>query len=113
MPSTSTVLFAVGTILILHSAYSCSHYRELLQSLRDSGMEEDVLLHQPRLPLDVWMEVAFGFGSILISELIRPGSALRPIQQTAASKRGQPPPLMAPPYRTRDFDIYATRAKVL
>lgn len=101
----SDVLFVVGSSLILHAAYSCLHYRGLLQELEESAVNGGAAA-APDLPIDVLLEVAMGFVSLLISEMIRPGSALRPISSPHQT-------LMAPSYRSRDFDIYTTRAKVL
>jgi len=113
MPSSSSALFAIGTLLLLHAAYSCSHYRELLQALSNSGIDEDLIANQPSLPVDIWLEVSLGFLTILWSELVRAGSALRPIWRGGNQKGKGLPPLIAPAYQTRDFDIYATRAKAL
>lgn len=108
----SRVLFTLGAVLLLHASYGCSHYRELLQELEESAVDESSLASLPQMPLDVWIEVVVGFMSLLLSELTRGGSTLRPIHKTDTSSRSknkEAEPLMAPIYRTRDFDIYSTR----
>jgi Membrane magnesium transporter len=132
--TTSSVLFYLGTILILHSAYSLLHYRELLQEIQDStlgttlsssigssagagsssaiGVGEGGVPDPPDLPIDVVVEVVAGFLFLLVSELIRPASSLRPIANNSSSaQRGGR--VVAPPYVSRDFDVYSTRAKAL
>ncbi|EEC45654.1 predicted protein [Phaeodactylum tricornutum CCAP 1055/1] len=102
----SKTLFATGTVLLLHAAYSCLHYRSLLQELEDAVLEDADSTH--RLPpVDVWIEAISGFLILLVSELMRAGSGLHPISKTGGTR------LMAPSYQTRDFDIYSTRSKAL
>jgi Membrane magnesium transporter len=136
--TTSSVLFYLGTILILHSAYSLLHYRELLQEIQDSTLGSSLssspagsagagsssapgssigggggsVSDPPDLPVDVVVEVVGGFLLLLVSELIRPASALRPIANNSSSAQ-QGGRVVAPPYVSRDFDIYSTRAKAL
>ena len=93
---------------MLHAAYSCMHYRSMLQDLdliqqQDGGSRSEY----PIPPLDVYVEVAFSFVMILLSELIKVG----PFQSVDISKNRKP--LVAPAYKTRDFDIYNNRSKVL
>jgi Membrane magnesium transporter len=47
--SLSSILFVLGTILLLHSAYSCLHYRSLVQELEEvaSGISSDAFLDSP------------------------------------------------------------------
>lgn len=81
-------------------------YRELVQELLESGASD---VPNPEVPpLDVLLEVAVGFLSLLVAEFVREGSMLRPIQSYENQM-----PLAAPVYKTRDFDIYTTRAKRL
>jgi hypothetical protein len=98
-------LFAIGAVLIIHAAFSCLHYRSLLKELG----EEDASSASHKLPPnDVWVQVIVGYLMVLLSELLRGGRSLRLINSVDQSR-----PLAAPVYRTRDFDIYATRNKVL
>ena len=103
--SSSSLFLTIGGLLLCHAAYSCLHYRELLRDLQDAGYEGTAPLTMMP-PSDVWMEVAAGFLIVLVSELSRSGSSLRPARgQTKTT------PLAAPVYRTRDFDIYTSRAR--
>ena len=102
----SNMLMIVGTLLILHSAYSCLHYRELLRDLEESGSISD----HPLPPTDVWVEVIAGALIILLSELTRNGSTLQPVTSKGGLKRQS---MVAPTYRTREFDVYTTRAKAI
>jgi hypothetical protein len=108
MSSASTILSSIGVLTMLHAAYSCMHYRSMLQDLdliqqQDDGSRSDY----PIPPLDVYVEVAVSFAMILLSELIKVG----PFQSVDISKNRKP--LVAPAYITRDFDIYNNRSKVL
>ncbi|KAL7562527.1 hypothetical protein ACA910_008234 [Epithemia clementina (nom. ined.)] len=113
----SQIVMAMGIVMVLHSAYSCLHYRELLRDLEESGFEDAADSNAqfqyntaalPLPPLDVWMEVIIGSILILISELVRTGSSLQPV----TSKGGfRTRPIVAPAYQTRDFDIYTSRAR--
>lgn len=103
------MLLTVGALVMCHAAYSCLHFRELLRDLRDAGYEGSPSIP----PADVWVEVALGFLIILGSELTRSGSSLRPVSVREAVGKKKMTPLAAPAYRSRDFDIYTTRAKAL
>mmetsp|Transcript_10321 Transcript_10321/g.28494 ORF Transcript_10321/g.28494 Transcript_10321/m.28494 type:complete len:110 (+) Transcript_10321:68-397(+) len=107
--SGSQILLGVGIVVILHSAYSCLHYRELLRDLEETTDD----MEYPLPPLDVWIEVVGGALTILASELVRSGSSLQPITTKQGSGGGKPRPMVAPAYQTRDFDIYTTRARSL
>mmetsp|Transcript_1702 Transcript_1702/g.2433 ORF Transcript_1702/g.2433 Transcript_1702/m.2433 type:complete len:108 (+) Transcript_1702:258-581(+) len=103
--STSQLLLVSGILLTLHSAYSCLHYRELLRDLEEASGD---ISDYPLPPLDVWIEVFLGAIIILISELVRSGSTLQPVATKGGfTKR----PMMAPAYRSREFDIYTSRAR--
>jgi hypothetical protein len=107
--SISTPLLIVGSVLVLHAAYSCLHYRELVTDLEESGqIPPDLFASTPSLPVDVVVELIFAFVLILGAELTRKGSGLQPVTSQAKSK-----PLMAPCYVSRDFDIYTTRGSAL
>lgn len=118
------LLTATGTLVLIHAAYSCLHYRSLLQDLEDSLVETPVTAlldstssstqqqqqHERIPPTDVWIEVIAGFLILLLAELTR--SALVPVSNDTKSKVKKRP-IMAPAYRSRDFDIYAHRCKSL
>ena len=106
----SSLFLTIGGILLCHAAYSCLHYRELLRDLEDAGYDNEGPTAIP--PADVWAEVAAGFFIILASELTRSGSSLRPVSTRGAAATKMTP-LAAPPYRSRDFDIYTTRARAM
>ena len=105
----SSIFLTIGGLLLCHAAYSCLHYRELLRDLEDAGYEGSAAALPP---MDVWAEIAVAFIIILGSELTRSGSSLRPVS-TRGISTGKMTPLAAPAYRSRDFDIYTTRAKAL
>jgi hypothetical protein len=104
----SKFLSIAGALLLVHAAYSCMTYRELVQELVESGAFESADPPPQVPPVDVLVEVAIGFFSILVAELTREASMLRPIQSYQNKM-----PLMAPIYKTREFDIYSTRARGL
>ena len=103
MISISTFLSAVGVILVLHSAYSALQYRTILLSARDipDGLNPD------RPPADAAFEVLFAFGLCLIGQL---ASETFLGVKTTTAKGGRTASSIAPAYKSRDFDIYATRA---
>jgi hypothetical protein len=108
MPSTSLSVFlsVTGVILMIHSAYNCMHYRSLLQDM-------DLLQYDnqyPIPPLDVYFEVAVSFVMILLGELLDMGKLQSVDVFSSQTTRKS---LVAPPYRTRDFDIYNNRSVVL
>jgi hypothetical protein len=105
MTSFPSLLTILGSLLFLHAAYSCLHYRSILQDL---DLEETFSIP----PVDVYVEVGAAFVILMLSELMGAGS-FQPVEVNV--KVGQPKrrPLMAPTYKTREFDIYANRAKML
>lgn len=104
MPPISLFLSSVGAIVMLHAACSCMHFRSILQDL---DLQDDPTYSIP--PMDVYAEVAVSFGMILLGELISIGS-LQPVDIFASTTKRKP--LVAPAYRTRDFDVYFNRSKV-
>mmetsp|Transcript_6780 Transcript_6780/g.14154 ORF Transcript_6780/g.14154 Transcript_6780/m.14154 type:complete len:113 (-) Transcript_6780:92-430(-) len=109
MSSSSQFLLFLGIVLILHSAYSCLHYRELLRDLEESGLGEEEQEQHALPPVDVWVEVLTGALVVLFSELVRSGSSLQPVTAKGGGQKLKP--MVAPAYRTRDFDIYTSRAR--
>lgn len=115
MSSLNRVLTATGILLILHAAYSLQHYRSLIQDLEESatGVSTDVVEERSAVyripPVDVWVEMLAAFAALLLSELTRTGSSLQPV----SDDRGGAPrrPMVAAPFVTRDFDIYASRGR--
>ena len=111
MPSLAFLLKAKGAFLMLHAAYSCMHYRSLLQDL-------DLLDTTSESPLDVYVEVGLAFFLILIGELMSMGplSSVEVVFDNATSSTTntkKKTPLAAHPHKTRDFDVYSNRSKLL
>ena len=59
-------------------------------------------------PIDVWIELCLAFGILMVAELTRSGSSLQPV---AVVKGAKHKPMTAPPFVSRDFDIYASRSR--
>jgi len=133
MPSTALFLKCTGAVLVLHAAYSCMHYRSILQDLdlldtsssssssafgdvaSASASSQDAAAPSMMIPpMDVYIEVALAFCLLLLGELL----AMGPLQsvELTSSKSGTTSsrkPLVAPAHKTRDFDIYNNRSKIL
>ena len=129
--SISFFLKGTGAILMLHAAYSCMHYRSILQDLdlvttSSSGSDGQ---HQDETetssssssetmmipPIDVYIEVVVAFVLILLGELYGIGS-LQSVELVVSAENENEvkrKSLTAPAYRTRDFDIYNNRSKAL
>jgi hypothetical protein len=101
MPSLASLLTGFGSVLMVHAAYSCLHYRSILQDL---DLEESFAIP----PADVYIEVGISFGVLLLGQLLGAGT-FQSVEVFAKHRR----PLVAPVYRTRDFDIYEHRSKVI
>ena len=126
--SISFFLKGTGAILMLHAAYSCMHYRSILQDLdlvatSSSGSDGQ---HQDETetsssssetmmipPIDVYIEVVIAFLLILLGELYGIGSLQSVELVSAEENEVKRKSLTAPAYRTRDFDIYNNRSKAL
>ena len=127
MPSTSSLLSLVGIVGIFHAAYSCLHYRNILNDLdldeqqmisaggggsgEDGGSPTATLMIPP---VDVIVEVLFGFCCLLLGELVSMGSLQSVViggTSAAAASTHKHKPLIAPAYRTRDFDLYENRSQ--
>mmetsp|Transcript_33836 Transcript_33836/g.69078 ORF Transcript_33836/g.69078 Transcript_33836/m.69078 type:complete len:114 (-) Transcript_33836:397-738(-) len=90
----------LGALLVMHSAYSCLHYRTLLISAGDVPPGHSTT----KPPPDVVVEVLVGFALCIIGQL-----ACGPFLEVRASAgNGR---ASAPPYRSRDFDIYNNRSR--
>ena len=128
--SISFFLKGTGAVLMLHAAYSCMHYRSILQDLdlvttSSSGSDGQ---HQDEIetsssssseammipPIDVYIEVVVAFLLILLGELYGIGS-LQSVELVVSAENEvvKRKSLVAPAYRTRDFDIYNNRSKAL
>ena len=102
----ASLLTALGSLLMAHAAYSTLHYRSILQDLGD--------VQEPIPPLDVYVEVILSFLLLLIGQMVGAGK-LQPVELLAkdGSAGSSRVPLVAPAYRTRKFDIYEHRGKLL
>jgi hypothetical protein len=93
MSLSATLVTFTGVVLILHSAFSCLHYRGLVVELPD----------MPIPPLDVKVEVGVGFLLALFGQLMDVG----PLRSILGNKG------MIKQYLTRDFDHYQNRATAM
>mmetsp|Transcript_29554 Transcript_29554/g.48766 ORF Transcript_29554/g.48766 Transcript_29554/m.48766 type:complete len:97 (-) Transcript_29554:197-487(-) len=91
--SSSSLMTFTGVILILHSAFSCLHYRGLVLDLQSAVIP----------PLDVKVEVALGFLLTLAGQILGVG----PLRAIVGGKK------RVPQYVTRDFDHYQHRGAAL
>lgn len=111
MPSLSHLITTTGAFLLLHAAYSCLHYRSVLEDWMESGYETTTSEEQVPPP-DVILECALAWVLLLAAELMRSSSGLRPVMNTGG--RGvRLKPLVAPLYKSRDYDVYTTRGSGL
>jgi len=90
----------LGVILILHSAYSCLHYRTILLSAYN--VVDLPSTYSPLSPpKDVVIECFIGFILCLTSQLA--SITLHPIK---VASQGSSHELRAPLHRSRDFDLF-------
>ncbi|KAL3761382.1 hypothetical protein ACHAW5_004995 [Stephanodiscus triporus] len=110
--SGNSTLTTIGALLILHSTYSCLHYRSLAiaADLPDTSSP----------PADVVVEVFMGFALCLAGQLmcgpfhmvrVSGGPLLGAIRKNRGGRLRRE--IIAPAYRTRDFDLFNTRVKAL
>jgi len=105
----STNCTVAGALLLLHAAYSCSHYKNMLLEL-DMDIDVDGSRRVP--PPDVIIECGLGLLVLMFSQLfLGPGAGTwQPCISGGTTKRR---PLAAAAFCTRDFDIYADRSKAV
>jgi hypothetical protein len=106
--SGNSTLTTIGIVLILHSTYSCLHYRSL-------AIAAD-LPNTSSPPPDVIVEVLLGFASCLAGQLlcgpfhgVRVYGGASMLGGGSSIKRE----IVAPAYRTRDYDLFNTRVRAL
>ena len=104
MPSVPTLLNILGAILLAHAAYSTLHFRSIVQDLGGDGL----LLQQSIPPMDVYIELGMSLFLLLCGQLIEMG----PLQSAEVFSQHGRTPLVAPAYRTRNFDLYTHVAAV-
>ena len=98
------IVTSLGALLVLHSTYSCLHYRSLALAadIQDASSP----------PADVVVEVILGFVLCLIGQLM-----CGPFHQVRVTGRtpgqGMRREIVAPSYRTRDFDRFTTRVRAM
>lgn len=90
------MMTTLGAVLMAHAALSTLHFRSILQDLED--------VHEPIPPMDVYVELAVSFLLILMGQLMEMGR-LQSVDVFSPHRK----PLVAPAYRTRNFDIYQHR----
>ena len=108
--STANGVTLIGFIILLHAAYSCLHFKGLLQEL---DMELDGgLVRLP--PLDVQVECLLALTIVFVGQLLGPGKGTwQPCLTTTSSTGIKRRPLAAPAFLSRDFDIYADRSQAV
>ena len=106
MPQSLRLLTPLGIIVLLHSAYSCLHYRSIISSsaLEDFLLEKGYNELSP--PKDIVIEVILGFLFCLFGQVSAAGNFL-PVVGTGRIE------LRAPAYVSRDFDLFCTRARIV
>eukprot|EP00551_Chaetoceros_affinis_P009857 CAMPEP_0203662058 /NCGR_PEP_ID=MMETSP0090-20130426/162_1 /ASSEMBLY_ACC=CAM_ASM_001088 /TAXON_ID=426623 /ORGANISM="Chaetoceros affinis, Strain CCMP159" /LENGTH=117 /DNA_ID=CAMNT_0050524799 /DNA_START=57 /DNA_END=410 /DNA_ORIENTATION=+ len=106
MSTSSRLLTPLGIIVLLHSAYSCLHYRSIISSsaLEDFLLEKGYNESSP--PKDVVIEVILGFLFCLFGQVREAGEFL-PVVGTGRTE------LRAPAHVSRDFDLFCTRARIV
>lgn len=103
----STTFTLTGSLLLLHAAYSCLHFKSLLQEL-EIPFESGAAGSRQVPPPDVYVECAFGLVVLFVGQLLGPGAgAWQPCVTAGTTKRRS---LAAPAFKSRDFDVYADRS---
>jgi hypothetical protein len=108
MSQSSRIITPLGIIILLHSAYSCLHYRSIISS--SALLDHDFLLekgyNEASPPTDVIIEVIVGFVCCLFGQILAVGNFI----PVVGNGRVQ---LRAPAHVSTDFDLFCTRAKVI
>ena len=143
MPTLAFLLKGTGALLILHAGYSCMHYRSILMDLdlldatssssssaaagdgaSSGGLGSEATTSMMIPPVDVYIEVALAFGLLLLGQLLGMGplQSVELVSSTenqdttssnSTSKNERHKPLAAQAYKTRDFDVYNNRSRML
>eukprot|EP00557_Chaetoceros_sp_GSL56_P001362 CAMPEP_0176495550 /NCGR_PEP_ID=MMETSP0200_2-20121128/10716_1 /TAXON_ID=947934 /ORGANISM="Chaetoceros sp., Strain GSL56" /LENGTH=130 /DNA_ID=CAMNT_0017893435 /DNA_START=1469 /DNA_END=1861 /DNA_ORIENTATION=- len=120
--SFSNVFTSMGIVILLHSAYSCLHYRFLLTNT-GSTIDFDTLttptitsstcsssnsinLDPSKPPQDVVLECMIGFFLCLLGQIMAKGQFL-PVSGEGRKE------VYAPVHVGRDFDLFCTRQGIL
>ena len=97
---------SLGVGIVLHSTYSCLHYRSLALAadIQDASSP----------PVDVVIEVMLGFALCLVGQLMcGPFHQVRITGKTQGRGQEKRREIVAPAYRTRDFDRFTTRVRAM
>lgn len=95
--SPKTILTNIGIALLLHASYyNLNHHSNEVEKIKENT------------PFNVLLEVMIGFICCLIGRMI----AIGPFLEISASSPSKLE-LVAPVYRTRDFDIFNNRRKCI
>jgi len=108
MPSTTRLITSIGIITLLHSAYSCLHYRSILTTTNIDILDlgTNAKLDPSKPPQDVIIECMLGFILCLIGQIIGKGDFL-PVTGEGRKE------VKAPAHVGRDFDLFHTREEIL
>ncbi|CAB9499070.1 expressed unknown protein [Seminavis robusta] len=102
-----------GFVVLLHAAYSCLHFKSLLQEL-DISIDAAAEGGRSVPPADVWVECGIGLVIVFLGQLLGPGAGTwQPCLTTTGASGVKRRPLVAPAHISRDFDIYADRSKAV
>ena len=103
--SVSSLVPQLGIVLVLHSAYSCLHYRWILSQSSLADVHE-ASYNDSSPPRDVVIECLAGFLLCLLGELMNKSHFLPIVGENRKD-------LTAPLHRTREFDLFSTRASIV
>jgi hypothetical protein len=98
------LITSLGIITLLHSAYSCLHYRSILTS--SSIDETDFNLDPSKPPHDVVIECMIGFALCLVGQILGAGEFLPIVGEGRREVK-------AAAHVGRDFDVFCTRAGII
>ncbi len=97
----------LGIIILLHSAYSCLHYRSILSASNFDDTElVDANIDPSKPPKDVVIECMVGFFLCLVGQILAAGEFLPIVGEGRREVK-------APLHVGRDFDVFCTRAGII
>uniref|UniRef100_A0A7S3PVW2 Membrane magnesium transporter n=1 Tax=Chaetoceros debilis TaxID=122233 RepID=A0A7S3PVW2_9STRA len=102
----SRFITPIGIIMLLHSAYSCLHYRSIISSSTLDLLDGSTTYNASSPPKDVVIECLLGYFLCLMGQIISAGEFL-PVMGSGRRE------VKAPMYITRDFDLWTTRAGII
>jgi hypothetical protein len=117
---------ALGLLLLGHAAFSCWHYRTSLLILLEEADETTSIADNAATPtdwkspppVDVIWELVIAFVLCLLTQIgpstLRPVGLVKSSSSSSKTKKTNiTTRTKAPLYQSREFDLYATRAKAL